>query len=83
MKNLIICLGLLFSLFSSTSVFAADEGFPGRAEYPKIPLYQKAQLLKDLNNVVVVDARSSLELETLRVKGAVNRSEERRVGKEC
>lgn len=72
MKNLLVGLGILFSLFSSTSVFAADKGFPGRAEFPEIQLYQKEQLLKDLNNVVVVDARSSLEFETLRVKGALN-----------
>lgn len=72
MKNLLISLGILFSLFSSGSVFAADKGFPGRAEFPEIPLYQKADLLRDLNKVVVVDARSSLEFETLRVKGAIN-----------
>ena len=72
MKNFILSLGILFSLFSSTSVFAADKGFPGRAEFPEIPLYKKSDLLKDFNNVVVVDARSSLEFETLRIKGAVN-----------
>ena len=71
MKNLILSLGLLFSLFSSLSVFAND-GFPGRAEFPEIPLYQKADLLKDFDDVVVVDARSSLEFETLRIKGAIN-----------
>lgn len=71
MKNILTSLGILFSLFSATSVFANSE-FPGRAEFPEIPLYQKADLLKDLNNVVVVDARSSLEYDTLRVKGALN-----------
>lgn len=71
MKNVFLSLSLLFSIFSSTSVLANSE-FPGRAEFPEIPLYQKADLLRDLNNVVVVDARSSLEFETIRVKGAVN-----------
>jgi len=71
MKNIILSLGILFSFFSTTSIFAAD-GFPGRAEYPEIPLYQKADLLKDLNKVVVVDARSALEFETIHVKGAIN-----------
>ena len=71
MKNLLLSISILFSLFSPTSVFA-DEGFPGRAEFPEIPLYQKEDLFKNLDKVVVVDARSSLEFETLRVKGAQN-----------
>ena len=71
MKNILISLSILLSLISSTSVFASD-GFPGRAEFPEIPLYHKSDLLKDFDNVVIVDARSSLEFETLRVKGALN-----------
>ena len=71
MKNLLLSLGILLSLFSSTSILA-NEGFPGRAEFPEIPLYQKSQLFDNLNKVVIVDARSSLEFETLRIKGAVN-----------
>ena len=71
MKNLVFITGILFSFFSSTTVFA-KEGFPGRAEFPEIPLYQKADLKKDFSNVVVVDARSSLEYDTLRIKGAKN-----------
>lgn len=72
MKNVLLSLGILFSLFSSISAFAADKGFPGRAEFPEIPLYKKADLLKDLNRVVVVDARSALEFETIHIKGAIN-----------
>ncbi len=71
MKNLLLSLGILLSFFSSTSVLA-NEGFPGRAEFPEIPLYQKSELFKNLNKVVIVDARSALEFETLRIKGAVN-----------
>ena len=71
MKNLLLAMGVLFSVFSTSTVIA-KEGFPGRAEYPEIPVYSKADLAKDFNNVVVVDARSSLEFETLRIKGAVN-----------
>ena len=72
MKNLILSLGILFSLFTSTSVLAADKGFPGRAEFPEIKIYQNADLLRDFDKVVIVDARSSLEFETLRIKGAIN-----------
>ena len=71
MKQLIVTLGLLFSVFSTSAVLAKD-GFPGRAEFPEIPVYSNADLEKNFNNVVIVDARSSLEFETLRIKGAVN-----------
>lgn len=73
MTKLLLSLSILFSLLPSVSVFAAeDEGFPGRPEFPEIALYEKADLLKDFNKVVIVDARSSLEFETLHIKGAVN-----------
>ena len=71
MKNVLFSFTVLISLFSSVSVFAS-EGFPGRAEFPEIALYEKSDLLKDLNKVVIVDARSSLEFDTLRIKNAVN-----------
>ncbi|MFK5914114.1 MAG: rhodanese-like domain-containing protein [Woeseiaceae bacterium] len=72
MKNIFFALLALFATFSSTSLLAADKGFPGRAEYPEIPLYQKADLLRDFNKVVIVDARSPLEFKTIHIKGAVN-----------
>ena len=74
MKNILFGFSVLVSLFSLTltSAFAADKEFPGRAEFPEIPLYQKADLLRDLNKVVVVDARSALEFETIHVKGSIN-----------
>ena len=71
MKNVMLSLSIIFSLLFSASLLANDD-FPGRAEYPEIPLYQKSDLLKDLNRVVVVDTRSALEFETLRIKGALN-----------
>lgn len=71
MKNALLSFAILISLFSSISVFAS-EGFPGRAEFPKIALYEKADLLKDLNKVIIVDSRSSLEFDTLRINNAIN-----------
>jgi rhodanese-related sulfurtransferase len=69
-------ISLLFVLYGifmvSTAGFAADTGFPGRAKYPEVPIYEKSELLKRFNEVVIVDARSSLEYATLRIKGAVN-----------
>lgn len=72
MKTALICWGILFSILSSTSVLAIDDGFPGRAKFPSTAIYQKSDLLKDFNKVVIVDARSSLEFNTLHIKGAVN-----------
>ena len=73
MKNFIISLSILFTLFSPTSVFAAhDQGFPRRPEYPEISLYENSYLLRDFNKVVIVDARSSSEFKTIHVKGSVN-----------
>jgi rhodanese-related sulfurtransferase len=68
---------ILLSLFLFTSLlfnsaFAADSGFPGRAKFPEIKVVEKTQLIKMMNKVVIVDARSSLEFKTLRIKGAIN-----------
>lgn len=71
MKHLITTLGILFSVFSSSTVLATD-GFPGRAEFPEIAVYSNADLAKNFDKVTIVDARSSLEFETLRIKGALN-----------
>lgn len=71
--NLAIRLFLFsFAILLGSSVFAADNGFPGRAKYPEVSVMEKAELLKQFNNVLIVDARSSLEYDTLRIKGALN-----------
>lgn len=64
-------IGLLGLMVASVAV-ASDPGFPGRAKYPEVPVIEKADLMKKFNQVVIVDSRSSLEFETLRIKGAVN-----------
>lgn len=61
------CLFLFFS-----SVTWADDGFPGRKKYPDIPYLSKQQLKAQFADVVIVDARSKLEYETLRINGAKN-----------
>jgi rhodanese-related sulfurtransferase len=68
---------LLRSLFCSlvllcSSAFADESGFPGRAKYPEVPVMEKAELMQQFQNDVIVDARSDLEYKTLRIKGAVN-----------
>lgn len=67
LQSIIFSLAVLFS-----SAYAADSGFPGRATYPEIPVMEKEDLLKQIQTVAIVDARSDLEFDTLRIKGAVN-----------
>ena len=69
----LLALGVFASL-SFSPVVEADpkEGFPGRPNYPDVKVLSKEDLSRDLDKYVVVDARSSLEFETLRLKGAVN-----------
>ena len=53
---------------------AADEGFPGRDKYPDVKFIELADLYKRKarDEVVIVDARSNYEFETLRIKDAIN-----------
>lgn len=70
-RYLSVFTGVLLSL-AMTTTGAEESGFPGRAKYPDVPVIEKAELLSKLSDVVIVDTRSSLEFETLRIKGAVN-----------
>lgn len=74
MRKITVFFVLTLFLFGTASAFAADaaDDFPGRKKYPKIPFIELADLHKTFNNVVIVDARSKLEFDTLRVKGSVN-----------
>lgn len=71
MRKIAIFFVLTLFLFGTVGAFAADD-FPGRKKYPKIPYIELTDLHKTLKDVVVVDARSKLEFETLRVKDSVN-----------
>ena len=59
-------------LFSSLAEADPNEGFPGRPKYPDVKLYTKEDLFRDKDKVMIIDVRSSLEFDTLRVKGAKN-----------
>lgn len=72
MKRVVLSSILCSLVLLCSSVNAADSGFPGRAKYPDVPVMEKAELLKQFQNVAIVDTRSDLEFETLRIKGAVN-----------
>ncbi|WP_455376771.1 rhodanese-like domain-containing protein [Kaarinaea lacus] len=53
---------------------AAGEGFPGRDKYPDVKFIELSDLYKRKarDEVVIVDARSNYEFETLRIKDAIN-----------
>lgn len=67
---------LVFGLMCLLSVTAVAEeevsGFPGRTQFPDVAVMEKAELQQQFEQVVVVDTRSSLEFDTLSIKGAVN-----------
>ena len=50
----------------------ADDDFPGRVKYPNVPVLSIQELKDKLNDVVIIDTRSQLEYETLRINGAKN-----------
>ncbi|HEC20784.1 MAG TPA: rhodanese-like domain-containing protein [Gammaproteobacteria bacterium] len=70
MHKIISLLALAGLLLGGTAI--AGDDFPGREKYKKVPYIELEDLYKKLNDVVVVDARSKLEFETLRVKTAMN-----------
>jgi len=70
LKKIIIPIFLSFLVINSS--YAADNEFPGRKKYPDIAVMEKAELSRRFNDVVIVDARSAYEFQTLRIKSAVN-----------
>ncbi|MGD8560569.1 MAG: rhodanese-like domain-containing protein [Gammaproteobacteria bacterium] len=54
--------------------FADKEGFPGRTheKYHMVPYIELEDLYKKLDQVVIVDARSNFEYDTLKIKDAIN-----------
>ena len=70
-RKLTILWSLIPFLFS-TGVFAVDDEFPGRNEFPDVLVYEKFELFNSLRDVVLVDTRSKYEYETLRIKDALN-----------
>ena len=72
MRHLLLFFSIFcFNLFVST-VSANNSEFPGRAEFPDIPIYEVSDLKSKFNNVVIVDARSKYEYDTLKIKGSIH-----------
>ena len=60
---------MLVSTFSQSQ---ASSDFPGREIYTNIPTISTQQLYQQFDNSIIIDARSSYEFETLRIKNAIN-----------
>lgn len=74
-KNVLkLFVGVTVLAFCSLAMSAADNDFPGRThkKYNKVPYIEIADLKTRFNEVVIVDARSRFEFDTLRIKGAIN-----------
>ena len=74
-KKWLLALIVVIVAGQSPALFAAsgtDSEFPGRPLYPEVSVIELDELFRRLDEVIVVDVRSSYEYETLRVKGAIN-----------
>ena len=63
---------LLCVLLYSATCQAADEEFPYRSVYLKVPVIELADLYTKLANAEIIDVRSHYEYETLHIKEAQN-----------
>lgn len=72
-STLLLNIVLLALSVLGNSAFAADD-FPGRThkKYKNAPYIEIYDLIRKFNDVVVVDARSKFEYDTLRIKNALN-----------
>lgn len=69
---LLLLAPLSFAAIQSLDKGRDDPTYPHRAKYPDTPVVETAELAKNIGEVTVIDVRSELEYNTLRVKGSVN-----------
>lgn len=69
--KLLILSTILLNLTSLTSA-NANEDFPGRTTYKKVPYITVEDLYKKKDDVIIIDTRSDYEYDTLSIKGAIN-----------
>jgi len=64
---------MIIGLSAISAAFAgSDEGFPGRKDFPNVPYIELQDFYHKMNDVIIVDARSTLEFETLRILNSIN-----------
>jgi len=64
------CISIILICMVSSSLWANTE-FPGRDRYPKVKYIEIENLYNERENVVIIDARSQYEYDTLRMKNSV------------
>jgi len=67
-----IALISIVSLLTVEVTATENNEFPGRKKYPDVKTYSMQQLSTDQANVIIIDARSKYEFDTLRIKNAIN-----------
>jgi len=74
LQKLIAVLFVLLVSYPFSQTIAADDGFPGRSVYPEVQTIEIDDLYAKMQNdqVVIVDARSEFEYQTLNILNAVN-----------
>ena len=72
MYRFLLTLGLLAALLVAPLANAAKDDFPGRALYPDVTYMELSELQKRFKDVVIVDARSKYEFNTIHITGAHN-----------
>jgi rhodanese-related sulfurtransferase len=71
MKNYLLPI-LALTLVVTAPVAQAKDEFPGRKLYPDVPVMSTDDLKKRFDSVVVVDARTRYEFDTIHVRGSEN-----------
>ncbi len=74
LQKLTAYLFVLFISHAFLQTLAAEEGFPGRASYPEVKTIDIDDLYRKMQNdqLVIVDARSEFEYQTLNILNAIN-----------
>ena len=70
-KSLTWTPAIVFCLIIVNSAFS-DEGYPHREKYPDIKVISTEDLEKQYNDVLIVDVRSDMEFDVVRIKKAVH-----------
>lgn len=62
----------LATLLFAPLLHANSDEFPGRKEFPDVQIYGKAELNNDFDDVLIIDARSNYEYETIHINSSIN-----------
>jgi len=73
MNKFFLAVWLTAALLAGSPAYAAKkDGFPGRKIYIAVPIIELAELVRQFNNVTIIDTRSRYEYQTLRIKDALH-----------